>query len=792
VRLLHRQICTTAMNLSTLRKMVIAGDMSAHALRYLLDCHGECEHLDFKALLHLESDYGRATFCRDVVAMKNVGGGYIVVGVEDKTWKPIGLAASFPADTKLLREMVRKVTGLNLEVDVVRHLVPVGDAPIELALILVRATAKRNKLRTPSVCSVDFCPKEDWGIRRGEIYVRWGDQTVRVSSETELAALLEDLAERQDWSALEQQETEPSPFWVESGFYRLLPREYTTFIGRVDLRMQAKQALERDPRIWIVNLYGPGGVGKSSLASWLAYHYYENQAFTAILQLSAKDKQLTTSGIARLRPTLYSLENLLDSILQLFGFGEFISASLEDRKALATELLNDYSTLLVLDNMETINDGRIMEYAQQLPATTKAKVLLTSRLRSSGWEMPVPVNELNLTEVQEFLEIKAREKYLSLPPDHAAIFQQVHQASGGLPLAIEWMLGKLALTHDWTALTHQVRSPDSPLLEFSFRSSWKVLDPQARTALAVLSIFEESPTLHLWATALEWSAEDVERAAAKLEEATFVSKKVDPKSGQAQYLALPITLAFARNELAKMGDLELTARNRYQRYTQEMALAVTEIERFDTLFSRFGVQRDTEKKAIILARRAEGQAATFNYDEAERLFKLALDEDPRSVYVLMAYGMLKSTMGQIGEALRLLEDAATRCTKQTGFQVFYNLSRVYREERNREQVARCLKKALEYQPKHSVARHQYGVILSQLGHYQEALAVFDELIQEELARSLGPTETLLFAYRAKITTLSKAGRAQEAQEQSREMLEKVHRWPHLAARGKEMLDTSED
>src|SRR5258708_27445329 len=43
----------------------------------------------------------------------------------------------------------------------------------------------------------------------------------------------------------------------------------------------------------------------------------------------------------------------------------------------------------------------------------------------------------------------------------------------------------------------------------------------------VLSIFDEAPTLHLWATALGWSAEEVERAAAQLSDATFVTKRVD-------------------------------------------------------------------------------------------------------------------------------------------------------------------------------------------------------------------------------------------------------------------------
>src|ERR1700686_4988260 len=100
------------MNLFKLRKMVADGDMSILALRYLLGCRGECEYLDYKEILSLDNDYGKACFARDILAMKNAGGGYIVVGVRDKSWEPIGLKNPIPEDTKLLRDLVRKITGL--------------------------------------------------------------------------------------------------------------------------------------------------------------------------------------------------------------------------------------------------------------------------------------------------------------------------------------------------------------------------------------------------------------------------------------------------------------------------------------------------------------------------------------------------------------------------------------------------------------------------------------------------------------------------------------------------------
>src|SRR5260370_32488193 len=101
-----------------------------------------------------------------------------------------------------------------------------------------------------------------------------------------------------------------------------------------------------------------------------------------------------------LRPTLYSLENLIDYILYLFGFEAFINEDLEEKKDLAQTLLSDYSTLIILDNMETLSDARVMQFVRSLPPSNKSMILLTSRLRTSDWEKPLKVDELSLEETR--------------------------------------------------------------------------------------------------------------------------------------------------------------------------------------------------------------------------------------------------------------------------------------------------------------------------------------------------------------------------------------------------------
>ena len=61
-----------------------------------------------------------------------------------------------------------------------------------------------------------------------------------------------------------------------------------------------------------------------------------------------------------------------------------------------------------------------------------------------------------------------------------------------------------------------------------------------------------------------------------------------------------------------------------------------------------------------------------------------------------------------------------------------------------------LRKALEYNPDNLVAKHQLGVVVSRLGNYDEAIRIFDDIINYELSRPIAPSDTLLYAFKTKV------------------------------------------
>jgi tetratricopeptide (TPR) repeat protein len=754
--------------------MVGQGDLSTDAFRYLLNCRGECEWLDYKESLSLDNDYALCEFARDVVALKNVGGGYIVVGVKDKTWEQIGLPGPFPYDTKLLRDKVTRATGLTLDLDVVTHSSTVNTAGKRFALILVRSSRKRNKRRNPTMVAKDFCAGTPHGLRRGEIYVRQGDSTLKVTTATQLGDLLDRLEDQADEDAI-RSESSPSPFSIEEGTYRLLDRGFGGFVGRLAHRDKLLAALRGDPRIWIINVHGPGGVGKSALVNWATYALYGSREFEAILQLSGKETLLTDSGIVQNSRSLYSLENLLDHILILFE--ESTDQDLVSKQALAYDLLSAWKTLLVLDNMETVSDARILSFVQGLPVTSQTRVVLTSRQKTGGWELALPVTEMMPDEMLEFIQLTSRELKIDFPTDEKTV-AQVAQVSGGLPLAAQWIVGRYKRTGRLDLALDAVKSKDSPVLEFSFRNIWNTLDSDARIILGLMSIFDGPATMQEMVVASEMQGDLIERALSDLIDVTLVNGMTQPSDGRTLYSALPITLSFARYQLATMGELEVRARQRVQRFNEQMELQISEVARFQGEFDKYGLTTPNEKRAAILCRQAESEMFSGNADTAELLFQQARDLAPQCAYVHAKSAAYELARNRVGAALERISEACSRVNAKTGRLCYTVKARILDVQWDKYGRLEALSEALHYEPNDPFLRHQYGVALSRVGRAEDAIREFTLIIDEESKR-VPLRETLIMALTTRIINLRRLGRTEEAQNDLRTARDLVARHPQL-------------
>src|SRR5436309_2824290 len=92
----------------------IAAELALDRLISLLASPCETEKLDFKERLDLANSRDRVELAKDVLAMANRGGGYIVIGIEDKTRRKVGISRELSEalrDAKTVNDQLKKYCG---------------------------------------------------------------------------------------------------------------------------------------------------------------------------------------------------------------------------------------------------------------------------------------------------------------------------------------------------------------------------------------------------------------------------------------------------------------------------------------------------------------------------------------------------------------------------------------------------------------------------------------------------------------------------------------------------------
>jgi len=288
-----------------------------------------------------------------------------------------------------------------------------------------------------------------------------------------------------------------------------IPTPPTPIIGRDDPR-EAGLALLRDPRVRLLTLVGPGGVGKTRLALDLAQH-----------AASAFPDGVQFVDLAPLRDP----EFLHDAIAQALDL--VVDPALPLERALVHSL-QPRAMLLLLDNFEQIAPAASL-VARLLSECPGLRVLVTSRLPLRvRAEHVFPVEPLTLPDpgsetspldlaaspaVALFVDrAAAASPGFTLTPRNARAIAGITQRLDGLPLAIELAANRIKVLSPTDLLERlDARLPlltrgahDLPERQQALRStlawSYDLLDPEAQRVFCHLSVFAGGCTLD----AVEW------------------------------------------------------------------------------------------------------------------------------------------------------------------------------------------------------------------------------------------------------------------------------------------------
>ncbi len=266
-----------------------------------------------------------------------------------------------------------------------------------------------------------------------------------------------------------------------------LPRR-PYFVGREYELKTILQSLQPNSRTFIIGIEGIGGVGKSALAIEISYLCIENDLFESVIWISAKESILTLHGIEPVIPEAKTLSDILITIGTNLGNPTIGNLVIKDQIQRAYNLLSRRSTLLILDNFESLSkleQRDILDFLRNSPMTLK--VIITSRERVSEGQI-IRLQGLSFEESNALLEWEARQKHIHLTRDQS---KYLIDLTGGLPLALLWVQGQIAvLGYSVTQVLDKLSlDADIPILQYCFNHSWNLLGhADAKKLLFVLAL----------------------------------------------------------------------------------------------------------------------------------------------------------------------------------------------------------------------------------------------------------------------------------------------------------------
>ena len=282
--------------------------------------------------------------------------------------------------------------------------------------------------------------------------------------------------------------------------YHNLPHpDYIKFIGREEEVDWLQQKLAPGDSLGQIVLAGVGGVGKSSLALFMAHYYREHyhnlpadERFEVIVWVSAKEEILTVEGKKRSSLStliFHTLQDIYTAIASTLGRDDITRAIPEEQDYLVQRALSLHRTLLVIDNLDSITDERVQTFLYSLPHSTKC--LITSR----EW-VDVPVirrlKEFTFSEAEEMITSEATSRGVRLSEMQR---QQLFERTSGLALPIKLSVARIASEETFEQTIRWLGNATGDLPTYCIENQIRAACQRQETAQAVLftcSLFDNT------------------------------------------------------------------------------------------------------------------------------------------------------------------------------------------------------------------------------------------------------------------------------------------------------------
>ena len=587
-----------------------------------------------------------ADIAKEILGFHNKRGGILLFGISDKDYGFIG--ATTRLDSKLLNDQIRKFLGDRIWVDYHREFIQTDQRYLGVAIIPPRGPQlEKFRIDAPQMANGKRI------FRKGYSAIREGD-----------SCKLLDINQVAQYSRDIFLPTYGQIYEIDEPFYRILCPEYKQFVVRNEYGSLIEQTI-RDPRTAIAAVTGIGGVGKTAISTWAALRAYDCKDFDFIVSITAKDRELTSAGIAALKPELTSFETLLDTILEVLvlGFKDKERLPTEEKEQEVRELIKNTNGLLYVDNLETVDDMRIIRFLDNLPIGVHA--ITTSRRTSVRVSArPIEIGPFKEDEVVEYIRILSDESglgYLKDLSNPEAI--KLGYSCDNIPLAIKWTLCKSRSAAEAISkadIFAQTGKHGEELLEFTFRGIFSSMPGPEKAILNVLSVFQRPLPVEAILVGTGLASYKLQDTLETLINDSLVQSIFDPSLNDFVYYTLPIVRTFVNNELYSQPQVTSNIRQNLSSYYEAKDIQNPD-ERIVVRELRQGT-KDVGSSLVDLAKSAEKRN---DIEGAETLYEQAIARDPKNWKALREFAEFhRHKTGNTTMAIQLYDQAAANSPPQ--------------------------------------------------------------------------------------------------------------------------------
>ncbi|WP_125935821.1 NB-ARC domain-containing protein [Streptomyces sp. WAC 06738] len=304
--------------------------------------------------------------------------------------------------------------------------------------------------------------------------------------------------------------------------HNLPPFDYddTGLIGRSQACTTIVKHLlrRREPMITIT---GEGGIGKTALASDVAYSLLDNpdSPYECILWTSLKTERLTANGVVSIAGAVRDITGATQSL------GKILADDFKGGAEELAEALTGIETLLIIDNLETVSGSEIVTLYETLP--DNVTYLMTSRIGIGQIERRIPLPPLAEKDAQTLFRAFARVRggraeFLSRLKQETVA--QIVARLRFSPLAIRWYV----LSVESGREPHPTLTDQDELIDFCVRSVFDALSETPKSILSVLYALERASTFDELAVLTDSPIDALNLAVKELSSGSLVSQKPDP------------------------------------------------------------------------------------------------------------------------------------------------------------------------------------------------------------------------------------------------------------------------